>query len=409
MHWIKPWRDWAMIDLWPLNRIGPRPQALHFRYEKAGLILDNQSIPWNAEAVLVEAAVRLPGQQDFRKGDFRLRLCPTGPSHPPESLYREKEDGFFRLIFRINVPPQAITVEVLWRERSLGQMTLPVLQEQEFRQHLGLHMPSLQVRLGERTVPCQTYVGQQCDGLMATALLSSPTSLVPIADLGLHVNFRCEQGGFNQDLPVEFTSSQLKSRQTLITVVPRKPRRLGNWQATWMLGDVPLATQRIKSIGQRGFQQSLRISQTRFVLRTGKGEVKVARVLPPLDGIKRVGPCFLISSSEQGMAGLCHLQVRAQVQDAVQPPLLMEQEVLITDGPSPFAPGTLDISDLSTVTGFELRYKNQILGVLPMVPAPSAIFSSEGSFKPPPDFMWSPAADDQLNERLAKLIEGRGG
>ena len=28
--WIKRWRDWAMHDLWPLHRIGPQPQALHF-------------------------------------------------------------------------------------------------------------------------------------------------------------------------------------------------------------------------------------------------------------------------------------------------------------------------------------------------------------------------------------------
>ena len=52
--WIKRWRDWAMHDLWPLYRIGPQPQALHYSYEKAGLTLHDQPIPWNAEAVLVE-------------------------------------------------------------------------------------------------------------------------------------------------------------------------------------------------------------------------------------------------------------------------------------------------------------------------------------------------------------------
>ena len=40
--WIKRWRDWAMHDLWPLYRIGPQSQALHFSYEKAGLTLANQ-------------------------------------------------------------------------------------------------------------------------------------------------------------------------------------------------------------------------------------------------------------------------------------------------------------------------------------------------------------------------------
>ena len=54
--WIKRWRDWAMHDLWPMHRIGIPPQALHFGYEKAGLTLYDQPIPWNAEAVVVEAA-----------------------------------------------------------------------------------------------------------------------------------------------------------------------------------------------------------------------------------------------------------------------------------------------------------------------------------------------------------------
>ena len=72
--WIKRWRDWAMRDLWPLYRIGPQPQALHYSYEKAGLTLHEQPVPWNAEAVLVEALLRLPESAGRRKADFHLRV-----------------------------------------------------------------------------------------------------------------------------------------------------------------------------------------------------------------------------------------------------------------------------------------------------------------------------------------------
>jgi hypothetical protein len=407
MPWIKLWHDWAMPDLWPLNRIGPQPQALHYRYEKAGLILDNQSIPWNAEAVLVEGRVCLKGNQNPKRSDFVLRLGKDGPTFSAESMRKDEEDGYHRLCFRLKVPPQTTTAELLWRTRSLGQMTLPVLSEEEFRKHLALQMPSLHVRLGERSVACRTYISTECDGLVATALLASPTSLAPLKDMALRVEFRSERGGPVQNLPVELSSSQLKGRQAMITVVPRKPRRLGAWQATWMLGDVPLATQRIKGITKRHFQQSLRLSETRFVLQNTKGEVTLSRLLPELDGIARVGPCFLVSSCEQGMAGVCILQVRAQVNGAVQSPLLLEQELLITDGPSPFAPGTLDVADLSEVSGFELRLKGQLLGVLPLTSAPSASFSSEGGFTPASEFVWSPAADDQLSERLGRLLNER--
>jgi len=82
---------------------------------------------------------------------------------------------------------------------------------------------------------------------------------------------------------------------------------------------------------------------------------------------------------------------------------------LITDGPAPFAPGTIDVADLSGVTGFELRLKDKVLGILPLTPAPTATFSNEGGFKPPADFHWSAAAEDQLKERLGRLLGERGG
>jgi hypothetical protein len=317
------------------------------------------------------------------------------------------------------VPDETTSAELFWQQRSLGQLTVPVLAREEFAKRLVLQMPTLYARLGEQTVACHSYVSTQCEGLFAGALLTSPTSLVPVLDLGLAVDFQAEtslSGGARSTrsaaavkrVPVQLNSSQMQSRQALLSVTLPRPRHMGAWQATWMLGDVPLTTQRIRAISKSQFYRSLRITDTRFVVQTVEGEIQLSRRLPNLDSVGRLGPCFLVSSSEPGMAGLCPLQVRAQVPGAVQPPLLLEQEVLITDGPAPFAPGTLDRADLSGVTGFELRLKDKVLGILPMTPAPTASFSSEGSFRPAADFHWSPAAEDQLRERLGKLLGERG-
>jgi hypothetical protein len=407
--WIKHLRDWAMRDFWPLHRTGPQPQALHCSYEKAGLTLDSQPIPWNAEAVLVEALVRLPASAGRRKGDFLLHLPEKKAPFPPEQMRREDADDRWRLFFRLPVPSHTTAAELVWRSsRSLGQITLPVLSQAEFINRLSLEMPTLAVRLGEQTVACQTFVSTQCQGLIAHAMLTSPTSLVPLADLGLRVEFRSERGGAIQNLPVQLSSTQLKARQAMVTVVPRKPRRIGTWTATWMLAEIPLATQRIRTISRQHFYRSLRVCETRFVLQGKAGDMTVARQLPPLDGLDRVGPCFLVSSREQGMAGLCQFQVRAQVTGAVQVPLLNEQEVLISDGPTPVVPGTVDIAELAQMNGFELRVNNTPLGALPLSPAPTASFTTEGGFKATGDFLWSPAAEDQLNERLGRLTDGPG-
>jgi hypothetical protein len=405
--WLKRWRDWAMNDLWRNPRAGLQPQALHHSYEQAGLTLENQPIPWNAEAVLVEASLR-PGA-GRRKADFFLRL-PDGELVPVESLRREEGEDRCRLFFRLQTPAQTVPVELLWRNHTLGQLILPVLSREEFLQRLTLQMPTLSVFLGEQSVACQTFVATQCRGLIATALLSSATSLAPIHDMGLQVEFRCERSGPAQRVTVQMTSSQLRSKQALLTVQPRKfPRRIGTWIATWFLGDRVLATQRIRAISKAAFVRSLRISETRFVVQTAKGETTLARHPPALAGVSRLGPCFLISSREQGMAGVCRLQAHVQVAGAVQPPLLCEQEALITDGPYPFMPGTLDVADLERVSGFEVRLRSRSLGVLPLSPAPTASFTNEGGFKPPPDFPWSAAAEDQLNDRLTRLMDGAGG
>jgi hypothetical protein len=407
--WIKRWRDWAMHDLWPLYRIGAQPQALHYSYEKAGLVLQNQPIPWNAEAVLVEALVRLPSGSGRRKADFQLRLPDQEPV-PAEQLRRQESDDLYRATFRVAPPAVTLTAEVRYRDHPLGQLTLPVLRREEFLQNLRLQMPTLFVRLGTESVACQTFVSSQCRGLLASAVLVSPTSLVPLLDLDLQVEFRCERSGTAFRAPACLCSSQLANRSALVSVVPQRyPRRLGAWVATWLLGDRPLASQRVRGISQRHFQRSLRISDTRFVVQQGPGPgpVRLARQAPPLDGKVRVGPCFLVSSGEPGMAGLCRLQVTAQVPGAVQPPLLLEQQVLITDGPCLVAPGTLDAADLHQVGGFELSVRGQALGVLSLCPAPAAAFTAEGGFKAPHEFNWTPAAEEEMNERLNRLLENR--
>src|SRR5262249_4873357 len=152
-------------DLWPMQRIGLGPQALHFGFEKAGLTLYDQPIPWSAEAVVVEASVRLAPSTPRRKGDFQLRL-PGQELQPAECLRRQEEDHLHRVYFRLSPPTSTVTADLLWRNHVLGQVTLPVLGREEFLQKLRVHMPTLFVRLGDESVACQTFVASQCKGVL---------------------------------------------------------------------------------------------------------------------------------------------------------------------------------------------------------------------------------------------------
>src|SRR5579871_1759330 len=126
LPWIRRFRDWAMHDLWSMHRIGPQPQALHFCYEKAGLTLHDQPIPWNAEVVKVEGAFRLPASVARRKADFQLKL-PGQSIILPETLRRQDSEDSYRLVFRLPVPSRTIVAELYWRHHRFAQITLPYL------------------------------------------------------------------------------------------------------------------------------------------------------------------------------------------------------------------------------------------------------------------------------------------
>src|ERR1700736_4304816 len=89
--WIKRWRDWVMNDS-PLYRSSAQAQSMHYSYEKGGLVIDNQPIPWNAETVVVECQARLPAAAGRRKEDFLLRIPGAPPIVVDELRREERED-----------------------------------------------------------------------------------------------------------------------------------------------------------------------------------------------------------------------------------------------------------------------------------------------------------------------------
>src|SRR5262249_39972596 len=162
------------------------------------------------------------------------------------------------------------------RTHELGRLEPPVLSREAFLDGLQLHLPTLYVRLGEESVACKTFVSSQCKGLLASALLTSPTGLVPLADFEPVVEFRHEPESAPQLVAVRLSSTQLAGRQALITVSPQRPTRgTGLTTAVWRLGDRELAREELRGITQRTFQRSLRVIGTRFVLQAPDGSVKL--------------------------------------------------------------------------------------------------------------------------------------
>lgn len=404
----KRWYDWAMRDFWFMHRLGPRPLALRYHYEKAGLQIHDEPIPWNAETVVVEAVLRLPAGAARRKTDFQACVAGQTPV-TADDLVRQENDRHL-ISFRLPAPPRTTSVVLRWRNHRMAELTLPVLTAEKFVENLRLELPTIFVRLGEQSVACQTYIAAQCTGLMASAVIASPTSLVPLLDIGLVVEFRSERSDIVATIPLRLTSSQLGQRQALVSVAPRNfAHRLGAWTATWRAGQRVLSTRWMRAISRRHFQRSLHVCDTRFLAEAADHSVRLSRQVPPLDGSCRIGPCFFVSSKETGMAGLCSLEIRLHGAGGEALRVLAEQQVLITDGPTMVAVGTLDAGDLAQVGAFELRLRQKSLTTVSLSAIPAATFTSEGGFRPAVDFTWSGAAEEELMERLNRLLADEAG
>jgi hypothetical protein len=353
--------------------------------------------------VTVEVAVKMPAGVPRRRADFRLDF-PDRQTTAPDQFFRADTGEEHIVSFRFPGLERSAAVGIAWRNARFAEISLPFLSCEDFIHNVRLERPTVFARIGEASVACQTFVVNQCREVMVAALLNSPTSLAPIQDAGLTLDVRSERGEVMQSLPLRLTASQLASRQALVSLAPRRfPRRIGTWYVAWMIAGRPLAVTMMRGISAAYFHRSLRSQDARFIVQPLQGVARSSRGLLPDHAFKTASPCFIVSSREPGMAGRAAMQIVAQPVCAGAPTVLWEGKMLITDGPRRVAPIVMDRTALVGWGGFELRTQEESIATLSTSPIPSATFTGEAGFRPPGDYAWTPAADDELNDRLNRL------
>jgi hypothetical protein len=397
-----------MRDLfWPSRRTaGPVVRGLQFAYEKAGLVLRGEPIPWNADAVLADAVVRFPDQLSRRKSDFTLRVAGQPPI-AAATMHRHEDGESFLLQFRLGVPRGPGVVEIGYRAAKVGQASLKVLGLEAFLDGVQIRAPAIHVRLGDQYVPCQAFVGAQGRGFQACGLLTSDSCLAPLRDLDCAVVFTERRSGEPCRVPIRLTSAQLSSHEATICVAcPRRPRRLGAWIVEWELAGRVLARSELRVLSRHALGRSLYLADARFVVRADGRDLQTARRPPRRESGAQAGPSFLVASREPGIAALCSLSIGLQGGASAARRIVHEQDdVLITDAPTLFSPGLASAEDLADGVAFDLFAGASRLGVLPLQETPAARFSSEGGFAAAEEFDWTGAADDELSDRLGRLMD----
>jgi hypothetical protein len=401
-HQLQRWRGWAANAFFPQGKL--QVHGIDFAYQKAGLSVRNEPLAWNAEAVQVEATLRLPPLEGWSRGDFSVQV-PGAPPAPAETL-EPAGDCLYRARFRLLPPAGPTEAELAWRTYPVGRLALPFLSQEEFLRGLRVEAATVVAQLGKYTVPCEAVVADQCRGLRATGLLTSPTALLPLLDLDLSVTFTNHGTHGSQAVPLSLAVPQLTGRQALLSAgVPGWPGPPGPWSVRWTAAGRWLAGSAASALSSQAFRQSLYLIDGRYVSEKADGRRAYSPYLPPREGVRRVGPCFRLASREPGVAGLCTLELRTRFKAPGRMDEVMRQEVLVSDAPSLFVPPLRSAEEFEQVAGFDLYARGELLGSVPGCRRPVMHFTGEGGFREPADFDWAPVADQELAERLRRLME----
>lgn len=397
-HWTTRWLGWARSKL--LRGARPRAVAASVGYEATGTTRWDAPVPWTADAAVLDVQLQAPAHAR-QKTDFALRF--PNAVFPADSL-RVAADDRIHVTFRFPVPPDTVSGDLLWKGRVIAPVPVRVLAPSIFLASVSLNEPTVAVRFGATTTTANAVVPERCDGLLASAVLRCPSGLAPVAELGLRVVFHDSRSGAEFVAQMVLGAAVLSRTEALVTAVcPEVPQPAGPWWVTWLIGDRTLATQRLQTIPAEKFDQGVKVLETRFAVLEPDGRVRTAKLPPVLGDTGRVGPCFVLTGSEPGAASVCHFEVVAFASGGPDPGIRCSASAVVTDGPTVFVPALFDVSGLSRVSGFELRLNDRVLAVASLRPVPAARIDGEGGFVPPPEFTWSPAADDELADRLRRL------
>ena len=233
----------------------------------------------------------------------------SATSYRAEELHAEERS--LRVEFRLPVPVRTQTAEIRSRGTSISQVTLPLLREADFLQHLTVDMPTVGVVLGEETVACQSYVVTQAKGAVASAVLSSATSLVPLVHLQPTLEVQVEDRTAPLRLPLTLSGKQLAARQALVSAAIPKTSLKHNWTAAWVVAGRVLAQQDSATGSARLLRwRLLRLIGVRYLVEGPDGTMQARLGFAATQNLPTPGTVLHPGHAEPGLAGRCEFHMR---------------------------------------------------------------------------------------------------
>ncbi|MCS7022776.1 MAG: hypothetical protein NZU63_13235 [Gemmataceae bacterium] len=398
---IRRWLDWHRHERQQGLNLRTGFRSLRWGYEVAKLAVWTDSIPWFAEAVLLRLVLSGQAPLVWRRTDFMVRWAEAPPAACQDIHLCDNDQ--FELEFRLtSVPPPDMPVIVYWRDQAILSVHVPRLSLLEYLHSLRWHCSGVTMRCGQHAITARCFSRRSLRSLAVAAVVTSPYTLVPLAQLQPFLRIQAFPVGQCWEMPLNLTADQqLATEACLIQPFPPLTPQYNTWSLEWRTSHHRLHAETINVVRPELWERDVTVLDTCFVVGTAGGWVRQRELPAPKRGTS-FGPCFILQAPG-GSAGLIRLNVYAHTFQRPLGRLLRRETVLVTDAPTVYLPGMFQAHELPQLTRFELRTAQRTLATLPLSHAPHARLTAEGGFVSAPDFVWTEATEAELLERLNRL------
>lgn len=355
-------------------------KALQIGYESKGLKVVSPVIPWFAESVFLEVAIRFPDKFLCSASDFSLHV---GRSFSILGNHLNINDAAGhkagKVAFQLDNLLQDSKAKIYFKKKLISEIEIPFLTKEAFLASVEVQSPALHCNFDSQIVSCQSFLMAGCKGVSVSALLSSKYGMDFFYNLDASISIDVGQG-IPTTLVTRIPSAGI-SQKSIPVVFPigSVPKKIGNMKVSYLLEGVKVGSMICQGITSSSFSKMILVNRQSFVVWKKNGELDFVDDLPQLETEVRFGPCFWIGTKVDGLAGFADIKIQGYLHGSHQPLCFWEGKVLATSTPALIAPVNLGPESFKEISYFEVLSGKNSIAMIKLGSKPTVQFTAEGT------------------------------
>ncbi len=363
----------------------PKPYKIY--YESKGSKVQSQIVPWFAEKVYLEFAIKYPSGFSCKPSYFRVQF---GDSSLVEGNQFEINDATpptgGKVFFLLENPRKEVKAKVFFKKKLVFEIDVPYCSKEHFLSSIELQSPVLHCNFDNQIVACHSFLMTGCKGVSVSAVLSSKYGIGFLSSLD--VLAKIEVGSVEPIVMVSRIGCEEDGvkNATVIFPIASLPKKIGNIKVTFQVETFKIGSMICQGVSSSSFSKMMQVNRQAFVVWKKAAELEFQDELEKLGPEDRFGPCFWLSTKVQGLVGFADIKVQGYLYGSHQPMVFWEGKVLATSTPALIAPVNLGQDSFKDVNYFEILSGKNSISMIKIGSKPSVLFTAEGTIASPDVF-----------------------